>query len=327
MTSISVIIPVRNGEATLHQCLKSIREQTIGASVEIIILDTKSSDKSRTIAESFGAKIISVEPASFSHGGTRNLGAEIAKGELLYYTVQDARLATEDMLEKMAVYFQDKYLQAVNGIQGVPAEHDKNPAVWFKRFTKPVPEVRWFKNSSFSKLTPQQQLEYCRWDNVNAMYRKEAIINIPFKTVNFAEDALWSLDALSNGYKLIRDSSLLTYHYHHHYFVYTFKVVYIIHYGIMVNFKTLPTFPNILQAIALNIYSIVRKKELGFVKKVYWIWHNVARHSAHFLAVSTIRTLNLFGARAVEKGLFFFCAQVPQGKQIAAITKLRTAHN
>lgn len=327
MNSISVIIPVRNGEDTLQKCLQSIREQTIGSLVEILILDTNSTDNSRAIAESFGAKIFHIEPSSFSHGGTRNLGAEMASGELLYYTVQDARISSKDMLEKMASYFQDKDVQGVNGIQGVPSELDKNPAVWFKRFSKPIPEVRWFKNDTFSKLTSQQQLENCRWDNVNAMYRKDAIVCIPFKTVNFAEDAVWALEALTKGYKLIRDSSLLTYHYHYHDFSYTFRVVYIVHYGIMVYFKTLPKFPNFIKSIALNTYSILKKKEIGFAKKVYWIWHNIARNVAHFLSIATLRFLNLFGTKAVEKGLVFFCSQIPQGKQVKAIVTLQTANN
>lgn len=328
MLNISVIIPVRNGEATLQKCLQSIREQTIGSSVEILILDTSSTDNSTSIAERFGAKVIHIEPVDFSHGGTRNLGAKMAAGELLYYTVQDARISSKDMLEKMASYFLDKDVQGVNGIQGVPSELDKNPAVWFKRFSIPVPEVRWFKNNSFSKLTSSQQLEYCRWDNVNAMYRKDAIVSIPFRTVNFAEDAIWAMEALTNGYKLIRDSSLLTYHYHHHDFSYTFKVVYIVHYGILVNFNTLPKFPNFIKSIALNTYSILKKKELVFAKKIYWIWHNIARNSAHFLSILTLRFLYLFGPKSVEKGLVFFCSQIPQGKQLKkANTNLLTANN
>ena len=207
MNSISVIIPVKNGEDTLEACLKSIDEQTIRSQIDILILDSCSTDKSCEIAKRFGATIINIPPGTFSHGGTRNTGAQYAKGSLLYYTVQDAKLSSPDMLEKMASHFTDMDVQAVNGIQGVPSEPDKNPAAWFQRFSKPMPETRWFKDMSFSKLSPRQQLEFCRWDNVNAMYRKNALLAIPFRPVNFAEDALWSLDALTNEYKLIRDSS------------------------------------------------------------------------------------------------------------------------
>ncbi len=317
MPSVSAIIPVKNGEATLEACLLSIRTQTIGRDVEIIVLDSSSTDNSREIAAGFGARIVEVQPGTFSHGGTRNLGAEKATGELLYYTVQDARIAADDMLEKMAAYFLDKDVMAVNGIQGVPSELDKNPAVWFQRFSKPIPEIISLDEGEFLKLTPKQKLNYCRWDDVNAMYRREALLRVPFRIVNFAEDALWALDALSNGMKLIRDSALLVYHYHHHGFKYTFKVIYIINYGLLVHFNKLPSLPNIFKAIALNTYSILKRKQIGFFDKIYWIFHNVVRNSAHLLSALAFRFFYLFGLSTVEKGLRYFCSEVPQGRQTA----------
>lgn len=315
MLSLSVIIPVKNGERTLGLCLDSIRQQTIGKVVEILILDSNSSDKSCEIAAFFGAKIIPVQPGTFSHGGTRNIGAQEASGELLYYTVQDSRIAEADMLERMVSYFTDTEVQGVNGIQGVPSELDKNPAVWFQRFSTPVPEIFHFKINEFAKISPKQQLQYCRWDNVNAMYRRSALLYVPFKRVDFAEDALWALDALSKGYKLVRDSALLVYHYHHHDFKYTFRVIYIINYGLLINFKTLPNIPIIYKPIAVNIYSIFKRKQIGFWKKVYWVWHNIVRHIAHLLSAIVFRLLNWVGINAVEKGLKVFCSTVPQGRQ------------
>lgn len=316
MLCVSVVIPVKNGEDTLGQCLQSIRQQTIGSAIEIVILDSNSTDKSRDIAASFGAKIIHIQPGTFSHGGTRNTGAQAASGDLLYYTVQDSRIAEPDMLERMSEHFDDPDVQGVNGIQGVAIELDKNPAMWFQRFSKPVPEVFHFPNNEFAKLTPQQQLQYCRWDDVNAMYRRKALLAVPFRRVDFAEDALWALDALSAGFKLIRDSSLLVYHYHHHDFKYTFRVVYIINYGLLIYFKSLPSIPNIFKPIAVNAYSILKRKQIGFFKKIYWIWHNVVRHIAHLLSAIVFRMLHWFGVSAVEKGLKLFCSTVPQGRQI-----------
>ncbi len=315
MLSVSVVIPVKNGEDTLGKCLQSIRKQTIGRDVEIVILDSCSSDKSHEIATLFGAKIITVASGTFSHGGTRNTGAQEASGELLYYTVQDSWIAETDMLERMAYYFNDIDVQGVNGIQGVPMDLDKNPAVWFQRFSKPVPEVFHFHGNEFAKLARQEQLNYCRWDDVNAMYRRKALLAVPFRHVDFAEDALWALDALSEGYKLIRDSSLLVYHYHHHDFKYTFKVVYIINYGLLINFKSVPDIPNIFRPIAVNTYSILKRKQIGVWQKIYWISHNIVRHIAHLLSAIVFRFLNWMGVSAVEKGLKFFCSTIPQGRQ------------
>ena len=49
---VSVIIPARNEEANLERCLRSLVVQK-GVSFEILIVDDASTDRTRTIAESF----------------------------------------------------------------------------------------------------------------------------------------------------------------------------------------------------------------------------------------------------------------------------------
>ena len=85
MPDITVIIPVKNGAETLHDCLKAITTQQYNGTIEIIILDSNSTDESVNMGIAYGAKIVKVEEGSFNHGLTRNTGANIATGELLYY--------------------------------------------------------------------------------------------------------------------------------------------------------------------------------------------------------------------------------------------------
>jgi rhamnosyltransferase len=87
---ISVIIPVKNGVATLERCLQSIADQTIANNTEIIILNSMSTDNSMDIARKFNARIIDIPEGTFDHGLTRNIGVQQASGEFVYLTVQDA---------------------------------------------------------------------------------------------------------------------------------------------------------------------------------------------------------------------------------------------
>ena len=57
---ISVIIPVKNGAATLQKNLESIKSQTISNDIEIIILDSQSTDSSIEICSKFNVKIFSI---------------------------------------------------------------------------------------------------------------------------------------------------------------------------------------------------------------------------------------------------------------------------
>lgn len=85
---ISIIIPTYNSSATLETCLKSIEEQT-HSNIEVIVVDSYSSDNTREIAEKFGAKII---VSKTMRSKARNIGAEKATGELILFLDSDMEL-------------------------------------------------------------------------------------------------------------------------------------------------------------------------------------------------------------------------------------------
>ncbi|MFZ0796793.1 MAG: glycosyltransferase family 2 protein [Terriglobales bacterium] len=59
---VSIIVPARNEEANIGDCLKSLTSQT-GVAFEIIVVDDGSTDRTREIAQSFaGVRVISPEP-------------------------------------------------------------------------------------------------------------------------------------------------------------------------------------------------------------------------------------------------------------------------
>jgi len=59
--NISVVINVRNEADHLNKCLKSVKD----FADEIIVVDMKSTDKSASIAKSFGAKVFTYRPMKF----------------------------------------------------------------------------------------------------------------------------------------------------------------------------------------------------------------------------------------------------------------------
>ena len=314
MQTVSVIIPVKNGAETLQKCLESIISQTVQA-IEIIILDSESTDSSVSIAMSYGAKVITIKSDEFSHGGTRNKGALLAKGDLIYFTVQDAALSGNSMLAQMSLHFKDNKTMGVTGIQGVPHEIDKNPARWFRRFSPPGIEVREFKATVFKSLSPQEQYNFSSWDNVNSMYRREALLAVPFQTVNYAEDWLWAKDALNAGFRIVRDSSILTYHYHHMSYRYIFKEKFIISYQMYFHFKKMPVFPSFIEDVIKRLYHIVKSQDLSVRQKIYWSWHNTTQFLGYFNSILVFRLALMFGGETgIEKRYKKICKIVPQGQ-------------
>ena len=66
------------------------RAQRIDEEVEVVVVDSGSRDGSAERARARGARVHAIPPSEFHHGRTRNLGAQLARGETLVFTSQDA---------------------------------------------------------------------------------------------------------------------------------------------------------------------------------------------------------------------------------------------
>ncbi|MCS2612160.1 glycosyltransferase [Bacteroides fragilis] len=88
---ISIIVPVYNVEAYLHQCLQSILDQTY-TNLEIIIVDDGSTDHSPAICDHFAALDARVKVIHKKNGGqsaARNIGLDTASGEYIGFVDSD----------------------------------------------------------------------------------------------------------------------------------------------------------------------------------------------------------------------------------------------
>src|SRR5271166_2079680 len=93
--AVSVIVPARNEEASLADCLRTLVGQA-GPSYEIIVVDDDSTDGTRAIAESFPVRVIAADPLPEGWTGKCNAawsGAKVAKGQWLLFTDADTKHA------------------------------------------------------------------------------------------------------------------------------------------------------------------------------------------------------------------------------------------
>ncbi len=93
---VSVIIPTKNSSRFLENCLKSIKSQTY-LSIELIIVDGNSSDKTLEIAKKYKSVIYEFVPkvasGTFDAPHKRNYGAKKARGKYIYYVDADMELS------------------------------------------------------------------------------------------------------------------------------------------------------------------------------------------------------------------------------------------
>src|SRR5437660_6132837 len=87
MTSVSVVIPVKDGDRYLEEVLAAVARENPD---EVLVIDSGSRDASLAIARRAGVDVLNIEPEAFGHGRTRNLGAERTHGDLICFLTQDA---------------------------------------------------------------------------------------------------------------------------------------------------------------------------------------------------------------------------------------------
>jgi glycosyltransferase involved in cell wall biosynthesis len=89
---VFIIVPARNEEASLGDCLESLTAQT-GVAFEIIVVDDGSTDRTREIAQSFAkVRVISPDPLPDGWTGKNNAviaGAKEARAQWLLFTDAD----------------------------------------------------------------------------------------------------------------------------------------------------------------------------------------------------------------------------------------------
>ncbi|WP_411289038.1 glycosyltransferase family A protein [Phenylobacterium sp.] len=100
--TVSVIIPTYNAGPEFAWLLRKLSAQQGLARVEIVVVDSGSTDGTWELAQASGCKVIRIPNSEFSHSHARNLGADNAAGDLFLFTVQDAYPIGDFWLQSLA---------------------------------------------------------------------------------------------------------------------------------------------------------------------------------------------------------------------------------
>lgn len=111
---ISIIIPTKNAGEEFEFLLKNLTNQEGFSSIEIIIVDSGSTDRTVDLARNYHAKVIEIPSEKFTHSYSRSLGAESATNDLLFFTVQDALPPDKLFLYELATVLRFNKVSAVS---------------------------------------------------------------------------------------------------------------------------------------------------------------------------------------------------------------------
>ncbi len=141
---ISIIIPTYNEADQIENTIRNVHERSNGEDTEIIVTDGGSSDETRTIAATYGAKVILSEQKG--RGAQMNEGAANATGEILYFLHADS-IPSENFIKQILSAYKKG---AVSGCFRLAFDQNHwflKANAWFTRFD--VNAVRFGDQSLF----------------------------------------------------------------------------------------------------------------------------------------------------------------------------------
>jgi len=207
---ISVVIPVKNGGADLARCLAGIAAQEVGEEVEVVVIDSGSTDGSPERARAAGAVVHGIPPEEFGHGRTRNLGVELARGDAVVFTSQDAVADDSAWLAQLVAAARSGANVAGAYGRQLPHPEARPPERFFLDFMY-GPDAR------VQRLDPNAELtfETTLFSNANAAIPRAILDRYPFRDdLTMSEDQEWSRRVLLDGYRVVYDADAAVRHSH-----------------------------------------------------------------------------------------------------------------
>jgi len=183
----SIVIRAYNEEKHIGRLLEGIQHQT-AKDMEVILVDSGSSDSTVSIAESFGAKIVHISPQEFTFGRSLNLGIQATTSEFVIIASAHVYPVYPDWLASLLHPFEDDNVALTYGKQRAPGS---------AKFSERQIFHQWYPD--VSKLW--QETAFC--NNANAAIRKSLWQQNPYdEMLTGLEDLAWAKWAKEQGYAI-----------------------------------------------------------------------------------------------------------------------------
>ena len=195
----TIVIRTYNEEKHIGRLLTGILNQTV-QNTEIILVDSGSTDATRSIASRYPVTLLSIDPHDFTFGRSLNVGCSEAHADLIVFASAHVYPTYVDWLERLLEPFE-------------------NDGVWVAYGSQRGGETtRFSEHQQFLKLFPDtsnrdQSHPLC--NNANAAIRREAWDQHHYdETLPGLEDIAWARWALDQGGRLayIAEASVVHIH-------------------------------------------------------------------------------------------------------------------
>jgi rhamnosyltransferase len=276
--SISIVIPTLNGAGTLPAVLEAIARQRIDARVETLAIDSGSTDGTLALLHQHHVEVVSVPASTFDHGATRNLAFSRTSGDLVVLLVQDAVPASDDWLAALiAPLCNDTTVAGTFARQEARPDADAITRHYLASYqaTSKCGRVASLDGADdFERLSPQQRLDRCTFDNVCSCLRRSVWQRHPFRATPIGEDIAWAKEVLLAGHRLAYVPDALVIHSHHRSPRYEFWRTVTLHRELFFLFqlRTIPSIGALLRAVTSSLALHQRLQPGGRARALAVAW-------------------------------------------------------
>ena len=308
---VTVAILTFNGDRYLEQILARIAEQDFAGSVEVLVVDSGSTDGTLAIVGRHpNVRLHQIPNSEFGHGRTRNLAAQLATGKIVAFLTHDAVPADAHWLRELVDPF-DRF-PGVEGVVGRQiARRNCPPLLKYeiaRVFSTQGPEFGTtvtYRTDAFDRV-PHYWLPAAFYSDVNSAARKEFLLKtIAYRDVDYAEDQLFGRDLLDGGYLkayaargAVEHSNDLTFREYG-------KRIFDEIVGLRASGATVPPSPSwirrVVRAVILDPADIVQDRDFSGGRKLYWLLVNPFWHIAKSSATRRARRVRLTDVEAIAR--------------------------
>lgn len=196
----SIVIRCYNEEQHIGRLLSGLMQQTIRDELEIVVVDSGSTDATVAIASRYPIKLVTIRPEEFSFGRSLNLGCQHATGEFIAIASAHVYPVYQDWLEQLLKPFATPDIALVYG---------KQRGNEVTKYSEHQLFASWFGEAS----NPRQRQPFC--NNANAAIRRELWEQLPYdETLTGLEDLDWARRVMQRGYHIAYSAEAEIIHVH-----------------------------------------------------------------------------------------------------------------
>ncbi|WP_398575096.1 glycosyltransferase family 2 protein [Streptococcus himalayensis] len=276
----------------MEETLAALYRQKTNFEWDVLITDSGSRDKSVEIIERFAEKYGNIQlkkiaKEDYSHGGTRQMAAEISSGEIMVYLSQDAVPYNENWLTEMVTPF------ALNpNIAGVVARQKPRLACFpamkydieavFREQGAEDALTFWTRSDETLKGTYTKESFY---SDVCSSAPREFLVNqIGYRQVAYSEDYEYGKDILDAGYIKVYNAKAIVEHsndvllsqYRKRMFDETYNIR--INSGVTTPVSLATLVMNTVKGSLKDAVKICRDSDFSRKRKLYWLCVNPLFH-------------------------------------------------